>query len=152
MQLIIIYTDGSCNYNPGSGGYGFILKYKNYRKEIFQSFKKTTNNRMELLAIIIALESLNNVKNKIIIYSDSKYIVNAIKKKWLTLWIKKKFKKIKNIDLWKRFCKIHKKNDIKIIWIKGHSKNLENILCDKLAVNSIKNNLLFIDYGYENYI
>jgi len=81
MQLIIIYTDGSCNYNPGSGGYGFILKYKNYRKEIFQSFKKTTNNRMELLAIIIALESLNNVKNKIIIYSDSKYIVNAIKKK-----------------------------------------------------------------------
>ena len=148
--MITIYTDGSCRNNPGIGGYGIILKYRNYRKEISNGFKKTTNNRMELLAVIISLESLKSFNRKIILYSDSKYVVDTIKN-WLKIWIKSNFINKKNMDLWKRFLKIYKKCNIKVFWIKGHLKNIENIFCDKLAFNSSKSFFLFDDYGYENF-
>ena len=145
---ITIYTDGACRGNPGPGGYGIVMKAGNHRKEIAQGFKLTTNNRMELLSVIVALEMLKNDNSEVTIYSDSKYVVDSVEKKWVFGWEKKGFKDKKNVDLWKRFLKIYPKHKVKFIWVKGHATNPENNLCDELAVDAATGNNLLADEGY----
>ena len=148
MQKITIYTDGAARGNPGKGGYGTVLMSGKHRKELSQGYKHTTNNRMELLAVIVGLEALKNEGSFVTIYSDSKYVVDAIEKKWVFGWEKKGFKDKKNPDLWKRLLKVYPKHNIKLIWIKGHANIKENERCDQLAVEaSFKSNLLD-DVGY----
>ena len=149
MALINIYTDGSSLGNPGPGGYGVILEYKGSIKELSEGFRKTTNNRMELLAVIIALESIKEFGHKIRIYSDSKYVVEAVNQKWIFNWEKQNYKKKKNSDLWKRFLKIYRKHDVKLIWLKGHAGHLQNERCDFLAVSASNSKNKTIDKGYE---
>lgn len=149
MSTIVIYTDGSSIGNPGPGGYGVVLKFNNFRKELSQGYKKTTNNRMELLAAIVALETLKTQEHEVIIYSDSKYVVDAIEKKWLEGWRKKDFKKVKNVDLWQRFYLLYKQYRPKLVWVKGHAGNVENERCDQLATQAAANPNLLIDHGYE---
>ncbi len=148
--MIEIFTDGSSRGNPGPGGYGTILKQKDRIKEISQGFRKTTNNRMELMAVIIGLESIKLENQDVTIYSDSKYVVDAVSKGWLTSWIKIKFKGKKNPDLWKRFLKVYDKHKVALKWIKGHSGHTENERCDQLAVKSSYKPNLKIDLFYEN--
>ena len=145
---IEIYTDGCARGNPGPGGCGIVLKYGNYRKEVSQGFRHTTNNRMELLAVIIALEQLKYKRSNVILYSDSSYVCDAINKGWINTWEKKGFRKTKNPDLWKRFLKIYKEHNVEFIWIKGHSENPDNEICDRLAVAASKENNLPEDEGY----
>ncbi|MBX9890115.1 MAG: ribonuclease HI [Amoebophilaceae bacterium] len=147
--MIHIYTDGSARGNPGPGGYGVVLKCQNYMKELAQGYKKTTNNRMELLAVIIGLEALKNPPQLVTIYSDSKYIVDAVQKGWLKNWLQIDFKGKKNPDLWKRFWLIYQKHRVDFCWIKGHAGHLENERCDELAVKSSKQKGLLIDTYYE---
>ncbi len=147
--MITIYTDGASRGNPGPGGYGAVLISGTHRKEISEGFRKTTNNRMELLSVIVALEMLKKEGSSVTIYSDSKYVVDAVEKKWLMGWEKKHFKKVKNEDLWKRFLSIYRKHNVKFIWVKGHADNVENNRCDELAVNAALGGNLQIDYGYE---
>jgi ribonuclease HI len=149
---IIIYTDGAAQGNPGRGGFGTILISGKYRKELSGGYRLTTNNRMELLSVIVGLEALKFENSNVTIYSDSQYVVNAIEKKWLQNWIKKDFKGKKNKDLWLRFHKSYVKHNIKFIWIKGHSNIKENERCDQLAVAAANNKNLFIDEVYENEI
>ena len=149
---VSIYTDGSSIGNPGRGGYGVVLLYEGHRKEISGGFRLTTNNRMELLAVIVGLEALNSFNKNIVIYSDSKYVVNAVEKKWLFNWEKNSFKKKKNKDLWLRFLKIYRKHSVKFVWIKGHSEIVENERCDFLAVQAAEKKNLKIDEYYENSI
>lgn len=147
---ITIYTDGSSLGNPGPGGYGIVLKSGRLRKELSQGFKLTTNNRMELLAVIVALEALKIENCDVEIYSDSKYVVDSIEQGWLRNWESKRFKKTKNSDLWKRYLNISKKHNIKMIWIKGHNNNEENEVCDKLATAAAAARYcLADDEGYE---
>ena len=136
--MINIYTDGSSRGNPGPGGYGIVMLYKGQRKELSQGYRLTTNNRMELMAVIKALEALKNDKIDITIYSDSKYVVESIEKGWIWNWEKKNFKKKLNSDLWKIFIPLHKKFKIKFKWVKGHSGDVENERCDELAVKARK--------------
>ncbi|MCK5823253.1 MAG: ribonuclease HI [Bacteroidales bacterium] len=145
---IIIYTDGAARGNPGPGGYGVVLKAGKHRKEMSQGYKLTTNNRMELLAVIVALEQLKNKNSNVTIYTDSKYVVDAVEKKWLFNWEKTNFKKKKNPDLWKRFLNIYANHTVKFIWIKGHNDNVENEVCDKLAVEASKEVNLLVDEEY----
>ena len=145
--MIKIYTDGSSRGNPGPGGYGIVLLYKDKRKELSQGYKLTTNNRMELLAVIKALEALKNNSIDIIIYSDSKYVVESVEKGWIWNWEKVDFKKKQNPDLWKKFIPLYKKFKIKFEWVKGHSGNIENERCDELA-NTAQERKLLIDKGY----
>jgi len=145
--MIKIYTDGSSRGNPGPGGYGIVLLYKDKRKELSQGYKLTTNNRMELLAVIKALEALKNNSIDIIIYSDSKYVVESVEKGWIWNWEKVNFKKKQNPDLWKKFIPLYKKFKIKFKWVKGHSGNIENERCDELA-NTAQERKLLIDEGY----
>ena len=147
--MIKIYTDGSSRGNPGPGGYGVVMIHKDKRKELSQGYKLTTNNRMELLAVIKALEEVKTDKLKIIIYSDSKYVVESVEKGWIWNWEKKNFIKKQNIDLWKRFIPLYKKYNIKLIWIKGHDGNIENERCDLLA-NECQEKLLKEDVGYKS--
>ena len=116
---VIIYTDGAARGNPGNGGFGIVLISGKHRKEISDGFRLTTNNRMELLAVIIGLESLKSNKESVTVFSDSKYVVDAVNKKWVFGWEKKNFNKKKNPDLWIRFLKIFKKHNVIFIWIKG---------------------------------
>ena len=146
--MIKLYTDGSSRGNPGPGGYGIVLIYNNFRKEISNGFRLTTNNRMELMAVIVGLEEIKLVSENIQVISDSKYIVDSVSKGWLFEWEKKNFKGKKNIDLWRRFLVIYKKLNIEFIWVKGHSNVKENERCDYLANNSIKNQKLLEDEGY----
>ena len=148
--MIVIFTDGAAKGNPGPGGYGVVLKFGNHRKELSEGFRLTTNNRMELLAVIVALEAITDSSHPVTIYSDSKYVVDSIEKKWLDGWIKKAFKGKKNVDLWKRFIPLQKKFKIKLIWVKGHAGNPENKRCDELAVNASQSPNLLVDEGYEN--
>lgn len=145
---ITIYTDGAARGNPGPGGYGIVLKSGKHRKEMSQGYKLTTNNRMELLAVIVALEQLKNNGSNVTIYTDSKYVVDAVEKKWLLNWEKTNFKKKKNPDLWKRFLKVYANHEIKFVWIKGHNDNVENEVCDRLAVEASKEANLLIDEEY----
>ena len=148
---IIIYTDGSSRGNPGPGGYGIIIEKYNssYSKEFSEGFRLTTNNRMELLAVIEALEKLKQDRQKVSIYTDSKYVVDAVEKGWLLNWEKKNFKSKKNIDLWRRFLKIYRKHNVKFHWIKGHNNHPKNERCDELAFNACTNDRLSIDKQYE---
>lgn len=140
--MIEIYTDGACSVNPGKGGYGIILstthKGKPYTKELSQGFEMTTNNRMELLAVIVALEALKRVGEEVIITSDSKYVIDAVQQEWLNSWLQKDFKSRKNKDLWLRYLKVAALHNITFKWIKGHSSHKQNERCDKLAVQAYK--------------
>ncbi len=147
---IIIYTDGSAKGNPGNGGYGIVLMSGSHRKELQQGFRLTTNNRMELLAVIIALESIKKEGSTITIYSDSKYVIDSVDKKWVFGWEKKNFNKKKNPDLWIRFLKIYRKQKVSFVWVKGHANNKENERCDALAVQAADSKDLLIDQWYEN--
>jgi ribonuclease HI len=146
---ITIYTDGASSGNPGPGGYGVILKSGNHRKELSAGFKLTTNNRMELLAVITGLEALKTSPCEVTIYTDSQYVVEAVEKGWLFEWEKKGFKKKKNPDLWMRFLKVFRKHRVRLIWIKGHNNNIENELCDRMAVGAYKKGKLPADEGYD---
>lgn len=150
VNLIEIYTDGSSRGNPGPGGYGIVLSYNGNEKEISEGFRKTTNNRMELLAVIVALESLKTTKIPVKIYSDSKYVIDAITKGWLKTWIQKNFKGKKNKDLWLRYDNISKQYQVTYEWVKGHAGNIKNERCDVLAVEASKNSNLSIDQNYES--
>lgn len=147
---IIIYTDGSAKGNPGNGGYGIVMMSGSYRKELKQGFKLTTNNRMELLAVIIALESVKKENSEITIYSDSKYVIDSVEKKWVFGWEKKNFNKKKNHDLWIRFLKIYRMQKVSFIWVRGHANNKENERCDFLAVEAADGQSLLTDQWYEN--
>lgn len=146
--MIKIFTDGSSRGNPGPGGYGVVMLYKSNRKELSQGYKTTTNNRMELTAVIKALEAIKKNSIKVTIYSDSKYVVESVEKGWVWNWGKKKFKKKKNIDLWKQFIPLYKKFNIKFVWVKGHAGIKENERCDELA-NLAQSSNLINDTGYK---
>ena len=148
MKTIQIYTDGACSGNPGRGGYGIVMKFNEKEKEISEGFRKTTNNRMELLAVIVALEKITTDKYPVEIYSDSKYVIDSITKGWVFNWVKTGFKGKKNEDLWKRFLNVESKFEITYNWVKGHNGHPENERCDVLAVNASKSNLN-IDEFYE---
>ena len=146
--MIKIFTDGSSRGNPGPGGYGVVMLYKDNRKELSQGYKITTNNRMELTAVIKALEAIKKNSIKVTIYSDSKYVVESVEKGWIWNWEKKNFKKNQNIDLWKQFIPLYKKFNIKFIWVKGHAGIKENERCDELA-NLAQSSNLINDTGYK---
>lgn len=150
--MVIIYTDGASKGNPGPGGYGVVLKYGKFRKELSEGFRKTTNNRMELLAVISGLEALTKDGLPVTIYSDSKYVVDAVEKGWLWGWVKKGFKDKKNPDLWKRFIPAYKRQKVKFKWVKGHAGNIENERCDQLAVEASSGLVLQIDHGFEGHL
>ncbi|MFT6502777.1 MAG: ribonuclease HI [Crocinitomicaceae bacterium] len=133
--MVKIYTDGSAKGNPGNGGYGIVMRFKGKEKEMAQGFRMTTNNRMELLAVIVALETLTTNKFPVKIYSDSKYVIDSITKKWVFGWEKKNFKGKKNADLWKRYLAVQGKFNIEFEWVKGHAGHPENERCDVLAFN-----------------
>ena len=147
--MITIYTDGASRGNPGPGGYGVVLKYKQHRKELSDGFRKTTNNRMELLAVIVGLETIKGEGKNILVTSDSKYVVEAVKQGWVFNWAKKGFKGKKNPDLWRRFLTIYPKHNVKFEWIKGHAGHKENERCDVLAVEAATSSNLLVDKGYE---
>jgi len=146
---VTIYTDGAARGNPGPGGYGVVMLFNGHRKEISEGFRCTTNNRMELLAVIIGLEALKRSDLKIKIYSDSKYVVDAVTKGWIWDWQKKRFRKKKNPDLWMRYISLHRKFDIEFQWVKGHANIPENERCDTLAVEASMQPDLPADIGYE---
>lgn len=145
---VTVYTDGACSGNPGPGGYGVVLISGPHRKELSGGFTLTTNNRMELLAAIVALESLKKPGTEVTLYTDSQYLVNAVNKGWLFNWEQKRFAKKKNPDLWIRFLEVFRKHRVKLIWVKGHNDNLENERCDTLAVTASKRTNLATDTGY----
>lgn len=149
---ILIYTDGSSRGNPGPGGYGVILHLNNsqYYKELSQGYRKTTNNRMELLAAIVGLEALTKEGLTVLVVSDSKYVVDAVTKKWVFGWERKRFAGKKNPDLWIRFLKVYRKHQVQFQWIKGHNNHPMNERCDFLAVEASKKNNLLIDEWYED--
>jgi len=147
--VITIYTDGASRGNPGPGGFGAVLISGKHRKEISQGYKLTTNNRMELLSVIVALEALKTEGQHVTVYSDSQYVVYAIEKGWVFGWEKKSFSKKKNIDLWIRFLRAYRKHKVKFVWVRGHASNKENNHCDELAVAAAMGNHLLIDEGYK---
>ncbi|QII71208.1 ribonuclease HI [Apibacter sp. B3706] len=153
-MMIEVYTDGASSGNPGKGGYGIIMKLKgtSYEKNFSEGFRLTTNNRMELLAVIIALEKINKPDQEVEIYSDSKYVVDAVNNKWIYGWEKKRFEKVKNPDLWIRFIKIYRKHKVTFHWVKGHHGHFYNEKADQLATAAAKGENLSIDIGYENLI
>jgi ribonuclease HI len=151
MSIVNIYTDGSAKGNPGPGGYGVILQFGNIKKEFSQGYRLTTNNRMELLAVITGLEKLKTNQYPVHIYSDSKYVIDAITKGWVFGWKLKNFKGKKNSDLWMRYLEIHPKFNIHFHWVKGHNGHPENEWCDKLAVSAAENNSKLIDEFFENH-
>ncbi|KEO73714.1 ribonuclease HI [Anditalea andensis] len=147
--MITIYTDGAAKGNPGPGGYGTVMIYKQHRKELSEGFRLTTNNRMELMAVIKGLEELKVEGLPVQIYSDSKYVVDAVEKGWIWSWQKKGFKDKKNVDLWKRYIPLHIKFKPKFVWVKGHAGNIENERCDTLAVMAAMTAGPKPDIGYE---
>lgn len=147
--MIKIYTDGSALGNPGPGGYGVILHYNNHEKELSQGYRLTTNNRMELLAVITALEAIRKEGLPVTIYSDSEYVINAVEKGWLWNWEKTGFKKKANVDLWQRYIPLHRKYKPKFVWVKGHAGHPENERCDSLAVAAANGYNLLTDTEYE---
>ena len=148
--MIELFTDGASSGNPGPGGYGVILRAGQHYKELSAGYRKTTNNRMELLAVIVGLEALKKPGQNVIIFSDSKYVVDAVEKKWVFGWLNKGFAGKKNKDLWLRFLQQYKVHNIRFQWIKGHAGHPENERCDRLAVAaSIKKDQLLIDSVFE---
>ncbi len=150
MEKILLYTDGSSRGNPGPGGYGAILMWGHLRKELSQGFRLTTNNRMELMAVIEGIKAIKKNTLPIVIYSDSQYVVNAVEKGWLKNWIKTDFKGgKKNADLWKTYYKIAQNFSIRFVWVKGHSTNPYNNRCDELATAAADSKDWLTDEGYE---
>jgi ribonuclease HI len=145
---ITIYTDGASSGNPGPGGYGVVLISGKHRLEKSEGFRLTTNNRMELMAVIAGLEALKIPGSRVVIYTDSKYVADSVEKGWVFQWESKGFKNKKNPDLWIRFLKTYRKHNVRFVWIKGHSNNIENERCDQLAVSAISGLPLFEDKGY----
>ncbi len=150
MNHILLYTDGSSRGNPGPGGYGAILMFGNHHKELSQGYRRTTNNRMELMAVIAGLEAIKKNELPVTVYSDSQYVVNAVEKGWLKTWIKTDFKGgKKNSDLWKHYYELAKKFSVKFVWVKGHANNPYNNRCDVLATSAAAGKQLIPDTGYE---
>lgn len=147
--MIQIFTDGAASGNPGPGGYGVILRAGNHYKEISEGFRLTTNNRMELLAVCIGLEAIKKLNQEIVIYSDSKYVIDSVEKKWVFGWLKKGFAGKKNKDLWMRFLQVYKLHQVKFVWVKGHAGHPENERCDELAVIASKSKDQKIDTVFE---
>jgi len=145
---ITIYTDGAASGNPGPGGFGTILIYGRHRLEKSEGFRLTTNNRMELMAVIAGLEALKKAGSRVVVYTDSRYVADAVEKGWVFQWEAKGFKKKKNPDLWLRFLKVYRKHHVRFVWIKGHDNIPENEKCDRLAVEASKGPDLRDDEGY----
>jgi ribonuclease HI len=145
---IILYADGAASGNPGPGGFGVVLISGPHRKEIAQGYQLTTNNRMELLAVITGLEALKKENCQVTVYTDSRYVADAVEKNWVFGWERKAFKGKKNPDLWKRFLQAYRKHTVRIHWIKGHAAIPENERCDALAVAASQSNDLLPDEGY----
>ena len=146
-----IYTDGAAKGNPGPAGYGVVMEMVGtpYKKEFYEGFRLSTNNRMELLAVIVGLEKLKNPKTKVLVVSDSKYVVDSVEKRWVFQWEKINFKAKKNPDLWMRFLKVYRKHQVDFQWIKGHNNHPQNERCDQLAVMASQQEKLSIDEFYE---
>ena len=151
IHQVHIYTDGAAKGNPGNGGYGVVMELvgTNYKKEFYEGFRHTTNNRMELLAVIVGLEKITKPNMKVLVVSDSKYVVDAVEKKWVFGWEKKGFKDKKNPDLWMRFLKIYNQHQVDFKWIKGHNNLPQNERCDELAVYASGLPNLSVDSYYE---
>ncbi|MFN8165074.1 MAG: ribonuclease HI [Bacteroidia bacterium] len=147
--MIHVYTDGSSRGNPGPGGYGIVLISGKHRKEMSEGYRLTTNNRMELMSVCVALEALKNAGSEVVVFSDSKYVVDSVEKKWVFGWEKKGFSGKKNPDLWSRFLRIYRKHKVKFHWVKGHASNKENNHCDELAVAASFGENLKVDIYYE---
>ncbi len=145
---IVIYTDGSARGNPGPGGYGVVMIYGKHRRELSEGFELTTNNRMELLAVIRGLQALKRDDLHVKIYTDSKYVSDSVNKRWVFNWEKKGFLKRKNPDLWKEFLEVYRRHSVSFIWVKGHANIPENERCDRLAVEASHLDKLLIDSGY----
>jgi ribonuclease HI len=148
--MVEVYTDGAAKGNPGPGGYGIILRFGKHEKEISGGFRKTTNNRMELMAVCVALESLTKPGLDVMVYSDSKYVIDAVQKGWLFNWERTAYKKKKNPDLWQRFLRSYRQHNVRFKWVRGHDGHLENERCDALAVEAAEGKGLAIDTMYEN--
>ncbi|TWR31201.1 ribonuclease HI [Mucilaginibacter pallidiroseus] len=147
--MIEVYTDGASSGNPGPGGYGVILRSGQHYKELSQGFRKTTNNRMELLAVIVALEALKTPNQQVVVYSDSKYVIDAIEKRWVNAWVAKGFAGKKNKDLWMRYLSVSKLHQVRFVWVRGHNGHPENERCDQLAVAASKSRELLVDSVFE---
>jgi ribonuclease HI len=147
-EEIVIYTDGAARGNPGPGGLGVVMKYGKHRKELSEGYLLTTNNRMELLAVIRGLENLKRNDLKVKIYTDSRYVADAVNKGWIFNWEAKRFKKKKNTDLWKQFLELYRKYAVSFVWVKGHASIPENERCDRLAVEASQSGKLLEDSGY----
>lgn len=150
--MIDVFTDGASSGNPGPGGFGVILRSGRHYKELSGGFRKTTNNRMELLAVITGLEALKKPGQDVVVHTDSKYVADAVTKNWVFGWEKKKFAGKKNADLWIRFLKIYRQHKVVFKWIKGHAGHPENERCDVLAVQAGKQKTLPADAGFESSI
>ena len=146
-----IYTDGAAKGNPGPAGYGVVMEMVGtpYKKEFYEGFRKSTNNRMELLAVIVGLEKLKNLKTKVLVVSDSKYVVDAVEKRWVFQWEKKNFAGKKNPDLWMRFLKAYRNHKVDFQWVKGHNNHPQNERCDELEVMASQQEKLSVDTFYE---
>jgi ribonuclease HI len=150
QQELIIYTDGASRGNPGPGGYGAILQYKGKEKELSAGYRRTTNNRMELMAVIAALKALTKDGLSITVFSDSQYVVKAVQEGWLKNWIATNFKGgKKNKDLWLEYAALASKHNIKFKWVRGHADNAYNNRCDELATMAADSRNLLVDEGYE---
>lgn len=153
MYQIHLYTDGAAKGNPGNGGYGVVLEQVStgYRKEFYEGFRLTTNNRMELLAVIVGLEKLKQPGMSVLVVSDSKYVVDAVEKGWVMGWEKKGFQGKKNPDLWRRFLKVYRQHKVDFQWVKGHNNHPQNERCDQLAVMASMQSNLSVDMYYEQH-
>lgn len=149
QKRIVIYTDGAARGNPGPGGYGIVLIFGQHRKEFSAGYRLTTNNRMELLAVIKALEMLKTNEHEVHIFTDSKYVADTVTKGWLNKWVSTEFKGKKNTDLWKQYFTLSKKFHIKFHWVKGHAENIYNNRCDELATSAAMGTGLLVDKNYE---
>ena len=154
MKKVTIYTDGACSGNPGPGGYGAILQHGTNRKELSAGFRKTTNNRMELLAVIVGLEALKDPCD-VTVFSDSRYIVDAVNKGWASRWKANGWRRNKkdravNPDLWERLLTLLDTHDTEFRWVKGHAGNPGNERADALAVAASNSDCLSVDEGYES--
>lgn len=147
-KKITIFTDGASRGNPGPGGYGVVLQTERHKKELSAGYKLTTNNRMELLAVIAGLEALRQKGSEVVIYTDSKYVADAVNNGWIFEWERKAFRKKKNTDLWRRFLKIYRQHNVTFKWIEGHSGIPGNERCDRLAVEASEGGNLLEDTGY----
>lgn len=148
---VTLYSDGAASGNPGPGGYGVVLESGKHRKELWGGYRMTTNNRMELLAVIVGLEALKTPGTDVVVVSDSKYVVDSVEKGWVFDWERKGFAKKKNPDLWKRFLVAYRKHTVRFHWIRGHNGHPQNELCDRLAVAAREQpvSMLAVDEAYE---